>query len=160
MPAGDNLTSALVLDSTGASLFNITNTTTGFHAGRFHPTWKVTRGSFFNLTMLTTTNGSTYLDAVLAMIAAPTTYTAQVVSVNSPAGLASGAFDAKVLNGTCAGGGGPGGDGRSGERHGDGHHGEGGFGVGPGGVHGPKQRGRGRGMREVFRRLSHMLRTV
>ena len=89
------------------------------------------------------------------MIAAPTTYTAQVLSVGSPAGFASGAFDAKVLNGTRCGGGGVGGGGKSGERHGEDRHDK-----RPEGVQGTKKNGRGRGMREVYRRLSHMLRSV
>ena len=87
MASGDSLTSALVLLSS-TTIFNITSATKGFHLrrGRFGATTNIseTEGRFFNLSTLTT-NGQTYLDAITAMIAAPSTYTAQVGCTGLPA---------------------------------------------------------------------------
>lgn len=106
VPAGDALTSAIVVYSSQAIL-NVTGSS-GFLTTRSWPantngtTVGLTSGTFQNLTTLWA-NGKTFLDVVKDMTASPGTYIARVLSVNSPSGLIQGPFVTRVLNNTSVG---------------------------------------------------------
>ena len=55
----------------------------------------VAGGIYKSISTLKTAGGQTYLAVVEAMIAAPASYSAHVVSTNAPNGLASGTYDSK-----------------------------------------------------------------
>ena len=93
---GDAPTTALVSSSSSSPLFNITNAKGFFRVGNLY----ITGGMFRNITTVDVPAGGSLYDAVQSMVAAPASFSAQVQSVQAPAGLASGPFIAKVFNST------------------------------------------------------------
>ena len=90
VPAGDSATSASLMTGTD-NLFSLSGK--GFSP---RGETSVAGGIYKSISALKTAGGQTYLEVVEAMIAAPAGYTAQVVSTNSPNGLATGAFGPKA----------------------------------------------------------------
>ena len=92
--SGDSLLSALVLSSSSSPVLDLSSN--GFVT---RGNTSLTAGTFSSLSTLVNANNETYLAVVEAMIAAPASYSAQVVSTNSPGGLASGPFATQLLPG-------------------------------------------------------------